>query len=176
MTALVMDRVLLLNGDYRPLGTLPIHRAVNLLIGKRAYGVEGVEPARKLRTTRTIFEVPSVLVLKEYVNVPHRTKKWSRNGVLERDNYTCIYCGKSARADNIRRDEFTIDHIEPRARGGKSSWGNTACACYHCNHMKGDKGLGETGFKLRWEPKTPRTNYWQASGDIPVPWKVWLES
>lgn len=175
MTALVMDRVLLLNGDYRPLGTLPIHRAVNLMLGGRAHGVAGTEVARKLKTPNTVFEVPSVLVLKRYINVPHRTKKWSRRGVLERDNYTCIYCGASAYRDGIDKSDFTIDHILPRSLGGKSTWVNTASSCYKCNHLKGDRRLAETGLKPKWQPKTPRTNYWVASGNVPIAWKQWLE-
>lgn len=169
-----MDRVLLLNGDYRPLGTLSIPRAVNLLMGERAYSASEQDVVRKLKTPNTVFEVPSVLVLKRYINVPHRTKKWSRRGVLDRDNYTCVFCGRGAYTDNIDKSEFTIDHILPRSRGGKSNWVNTACACYDCNHLKGDKKMSEVGFKLRWQPKTPRTNYWVASGNVPVAWKKWL--
>ena len=169
-----MDRVLLLNMNYIPLGTLSIQRAVNLLMGERAYAAAEEDIARKLKTPSTVFEVPAVLVLKRYVNVPHSNKKWSRRGVLDRDNYTCVYCGKNAYEDNIDKSDFTIDHILPRARGGKSNWVNTACACYSCNHMKGDKKMSEIGFKIRWQPKTPRTNYWVASGTVPVHWKKWL--
>jgi 5-methylcytosine-specific restriction endonuclease McrA len=169
-------RVLLLNGDYRPMGTVPVRRAAQLIIKDRVYKAEGVELAASLRTPSTIFEVPSVLILKRFVNVPHRRKKWSRRGVLERDNYTCIYCGVSARSNGTSVDTFTIDHIIPAAQGGKSSWVNTACACYDCNHMKGNQTPTQIGFDMLWEPKTPRTNYWVASGDFPVSWKAWLNS
>ncbi len=169
-----MDRVLLLNADYRALGVLPIHRAVNLLMGDRAYAASEEDIARRLKTPSIVFEVPAVLVLKRYVNVPHRNKKWSRRGVLERDNYTCIFCEKNAYNDNIDKLEFTIDHILPKSRGGKSTWTNTASACYTCNHIKGDKLLKDIGLKLHWPLKTPRTNYWVASGSVPVMWKKWL--
>ena len=169
-------RVLLLNGDYRALGTIPVRRAAQLIIKERVIKAEGVELAASLRTPNIIFEVPSVLILKRFVNVPHRRKKWSRRGVLERDNYTCIYCGRSARSNGMSVEEFTIDHIIPTAQGGRGSWGNTACACYNCNHMKGNKTPTQIGFNLLWEPKTPRTNYWVASGDYPVSWKAWLNA
>jgi 5-methylcytosine-specific restriction endonuclease McrA len=177
MTVATTKRVLLVNGDFRtPMGTLPIHRAVNLILGDKVYKAEGVEPACHLKTPNTVFEVPSVLILKRYINVPHRKKKWSRRGVLERDNYTCIYCGVTARDDGMRVEDFTIDHIIPTAQGGKGTWVNTACACYNCNHTKANRTPSESGFSLKWEPKTPRTNYWVASGEYPASWKFWLEA
>jgi len=177
-----MDRVLLLNGNYSPLATVTIPRAVNLLIGEKVEPVEGV--ARVLRTPNTLFEVPSVIVLKRFVNVPMRDKKWSRRGVMERDNYTCIYCGvrsgepRPTKHNPSRRwkiTDFTIEHIHPQIKGGKSTWPNTACACAGCNHRKGDKPYYECGLKLRWEPKTPRTNYWVFSGSFPLEWKKYID-
>jgi len=172
-----MERVLLLNGDFRPLASVTIPKAVNLLISEKVSAVEGL--IRVLRTPSRQFEVPAVIVLKRYVNVPARDKKWSRRGVLERDNYTCIFCGiKSGternRVRSWRANDFTIEHIIPVSRGGRSTWGNTACACYTCNHRKADRTPTEAGIKLRWEPKTPRTNYWVVSGSFPVEWKKYF--
>lgn len=173
-----MDRVLLLNGDYRPLCSITIPKAVNLLLADKVYPVEGV--ARILQTPRTKFEVPSVLVLKRFVNVPSRDKKWSRRGVLERDNYTCIFCGVKAgqkrnRTRNWRPRDFTIEHLNPVSRGGKSTWVNTACACSPCNHRKADRTAHEAGMKLLWSPRIPRTNYWVVGGNFPVEWKKYFE-
>lgn len=168
----------MLNGDYRPLASVTIPKAVNLLIADKVEAVEGV--ARTLQTPNTVFEVPSVIVLKRYVNVPSRNKKWSRRGVMERDNYTCVFCGISAGQQRNRNGrwhqrDFTIEHIVPVSRGGKSTWGNTACACYACNHKKADRMPNEAGVKLLWEPKTPRTNYWVVSGSFPKEWKKYFE-
>lgn len=178
-----MDRVLLLNGDYRPLAQVTIPRAVNLIIAEKVDSVEGI--ARILRTPSREFEVPSVIRLKRFINVPMRDKKWSRRGVLERDNYTCIYC--SVRSGDLRPTkhnkerrwrvkDFTIDHITPVVRGGKSTWPNTACACYTCNHRKSDRPYYECGMYLQWEPKTPRTNYWVFSGNFPIEWKKYIKA
>jgi len=176
------DRVLLLNGDYRPIAQVSIPKAVNLLIADKVDPVEGV--VKRLKTPTTVFEVPSVIVLKRYINVPSRTKKWSRRGVFERDNYTCIFCGISAGAGRLgaggewevmKYSDFTIDHIKPVSRGGKSTWGNTACSCYHCNHIKADNMPHEAGITMLWEPKIPRTNYWVVSGNFPVEWKKYIE-
>jgi 5-methylcytosine-specific restriction endonuclease McrA len=172
-----MERVLLLNGNYAPLAQVTVPKAVNLLIGDKVDPVEGV--ARELQTPSTVFTVPSVIVLKRFINVPARNKKWSRRGVFERDSYTCIYCGSSAgsrRSTNRkwRFNDFTIDHIRPVSQGGKSTWSNTACACYPCNHLKRDRMPNIAGMKMRWEPKIPRTNYWVASGEYPVEWRKYF--
>ena len=83
--------------------------------------------------------------------------------MLVRDSYTCIYCkaqpGHMVKGKVLNKSDFTVDHIVPKSRGGKDQWGNTACACYVCNHRKGDKMPNEAGMRLAWEPKTPRTSY-----------------
>lgn len=178
---MVHSRVLLLNGNYRPLAQLSVPRAVNLLISEKVRPVNGCGIARRLRTPNTVFEVPSVIVLKRYINVPSVDKKWSRRGVLERDQYTCVYCGGRPghvthdRSRILTIDDFTVDHIIPSSRGGHSNWTNTACCCYECNHRKGNSTPQEVGMKLRWEPKTPRANYWVVSGNVPREWKQFFE-
>ena len=60
----------------------------------------------------------------------------------------------------------------PVSRGGRSTWGNTVTACARCNQRKADRMPHEAGMKLWIEPKTPRTNYLLAAGDIPATWKL----
>jgi 5-methylcytosine-specific restriction endonuclease McrA len=76
----------------------------------------------------------------------------------------------------LGKSDFTVDHIVPRSRGGKDQWTNTACACYHCNHRKGNRLPNEAGMRLRWEPKIPRTSYLViAVGSGPDAWKRYIE-
>ena len=49
----------------------------------------------------------------------------------------CSYCGERRR----RRRRRTVDHIQPRSRGGPDSWPNLAGACATCNQAKGDQSL-----------------------------------
>ena len=56
-----------------------------------------------------------------------------RAKVLRRDQGYCYLCGLPG-AD-------TVDHIEPRARGGTDALTNLAAAHAHCNGVKGDKDL-----------------------------------
>ncbi|MDD3154124.1 MAG: HNH endonuclease [Victivallaceae bacterium] len=43
----------------------------------------------------------------------------------------CYYC-----KNHFRREELTIDHIVPLARGGRSTRGNMVVCCLKCNQDK----------------------------------------
>jgi 5-methylcytosine-specific restriction endonuclease McrA len=175
----LQGRVLLLNGNsWEPLAIISIPRAINLLIAGKATVVE--QSGRSLKTVSSTFPVPSVIALRTYINVPRRKAQWSRKGILARDNYTCIYCGVRPgdllRGQPVGKSDFTVDHLLPRSRGGRDTWSNTACACYVCNHRKGDRLPEEAGMKLRWEPKIPRTSYLViAVGSGPDAWRQYIE-
>ncbi len=175
----MQGRVLLLNGSsWEPLAVISIARAINLLLAGKAVVIE--ETGRVLRTVSSTFPVPSVIALRRYINVPRRKAHWSRKGVLVRDSYTCIYCGVRpgdvVRGSVLSKMDFTVDHILPKSRGGKDNWSNTGCACYVCNHRKGNRMPGEAGMKLLWEPKTPRTSYLViAVGSGPDAWRHYIE-
>ena len=169
--------VLLLNASFVPLRRISIQRAIGLMLAGKVEAVDGI--AARLRTPRTIFEVPAVLRLRYYVNVPRRGATWSRRGVLERDRWTCVYCGASIgqrqRGRALVKSDFTVDHIVPRSRGGRNTWTNTACACYTCNQRKADRSAHEAGMRLRFEPRQPRTDYLIISGEVPSVWKKYIE-
>jgi 5-methylcytosine-specific restriction endonuclease McrA len=159
---MVQGRVLLLNGQtWEPLSVISIPRAINLVLAEKAIVVE--QSGEYLRTIRDKFPIPSVIALRTYINVPRRQAHWSRRGVLVRDSFTCIYCGvqpgQIMRGKLLAKSDFTVDHVIPKSRGGRDTWTNTACACYACNHRKGDRLPHEAGMKMAWEPKTPRTSY-----------------
>jgi 5-methylcytosine-specific restriction endonuclease McrA len=172
-----MAEVLLLNASYEPLAVITRRRAVSLLLKGRveAACAEEIE----IQGASRPLHIPTVIRLRRYINVPRRSARWSKRAVLQRDKYTCAYCGlrpgDSRRGQVLTRPCFTIDHILPVSRGGKNSWGNTVCACAHCNQRKGNRTPHEANLKLLWEPKTPRVNYLVASGEAPATWKVYLE-
>lgn len=62
-----------------------------------------------------------------------------RSGIFERDEFRCVYCGEQFPAD-----ELTLDHVQPRVRGGDRSEGNLVTACKACNTLKGHHRL--SGF------------------------------
>jgi 5-methylcytosine-specific restriction endonuclease McrA len=184
---MTLTHVLLLNASYEPLRLITVQRAVNLMLSGKVRAVEGI--AARLRTPRTVFEVPAVLSLKYSVNVPRRGVSYSRRAVLRRDGWTCIYCGAQPgdrqrggqasppkdRGRALVKADFTVDHIIPRSRGGRSTWTNTACACYGCNQRKANRTPHEAGMALRFEPRLPRTNYLVFGGEMPRAWRKYVE-
>ncbi|MFZ0546057.1 MAG: HNH endonuclease [Candidatus Promineifilaceae bacterium] len=169
--------ILLLNASYEPLAVITKRRALSLLLRQRVDAV--TEEMTALCGVAETLTIPAVLRLRRYVNVPRRGARWSRPGVLKRDNYTCIYCGIQAGKKRggrlLNRSDFTIDHIMPQSRNGRNTWSNTACACPDCNGRKGDRTPHEAGMKMLWEPKIPRVDYLVASGEVPESWKFYLE-
>lgn len=73
-----------------------------------------------------------------------------RQDVFARDEFRCVYCGLVYEAD-----ELTIDHVQPRVRGGDGSLGNVVTACKACNTRKGHRRVAEF---LRDEPAS-RVNF-----------------
>jgi CRISPR/Cas system Type II protein with McrA/HNH and RuvC-like nuclease domain len=58
------------------------------------------------------------------------TKRRAR--VFQRDRHRCVYCG-----EEFPPDQLTLDHVEPRMRGGDDSEGNLVTCCRACNALKG---------------------------------------
>ncbi len=56
-----------------------------------------------------------------------------KNQVIERDNFSCLCCGKAKR----RGVSLQVDHIRPVSRGGDNSISNLQTLCKHCNTFKG---------------------------------------
>ena len=59
--------------------------------------------------------------------------------VLDRDNFRCVFCGKSPATDLGTR--LHIDHIVPFSKGGKSILENLQTLCEECNLGKGDRHI-----------------------------------
>ena len=49
-----------------------------------------------------------------------------------------MYCGELFEPDGL-----TVDHVQPRVRGGDNSPGNVVTACGGCNTAKGHRKLAE---------------------------------
>ena len=54
-----------------------------------------------------------------------------RERVLRRDGMSCVYC-----AGAFPAEQLTLDHVQPRMRGGDNSEGNLVSACRACNARK----------------------------------------
>lgn len=162
-----MTRTLVLNAGYEPLGIISDRRALVLVINGRA-SVLDEDPGSPVRAATAAWARPRVILLRRYVRVPtSRTQPVSRRGVLRRDASRCAYCDAFAN---------TIDHVLPRSRGGADSWENLVACCLRCNNVKGDRTPQEMGWRLRWEPRTPRPQAMIVRGveqELPV-WRQYL--
>lgn len=55
----------------------------------------------------------------------------TRERIFERDRFQCVYCGTTHAPE-----ELTLDHVEPRRKGGDGSGGNLVTCCRVCNTAK----------------------------------------
>ena len=65
-------------------------------------------------------------------------KQTIRFKILQRDNFTCQYCGRKAPEVILE-----IDHKIPRSKGGLNRPDNLVVACSECNGGKGNTLLDE---------------------------------
>ena len=61
--------------------------------------------------------------MREYI--PYHIRK----SILDRDNYTCRYCGS-------KNSPFHLDHVYPVIKGGETSEQNLVTSCVSCNQKK----------------------------------------
>ncbi|MFM6980878.1 MAG: HNH endonuclease [Micrococcales bacterium] len=148
-------RTLVLNAGYEPLAVISFKRALVLVLTNKATVLQMSTDAT-VHSPSKDFDLPSVILLSRYVRIPSsRMIPVSRRGVLRRDAHRCSYCGRSAN---------TIDHVQPKSRGGKDTWENLVACCLKCNNTKGDKTLSEIGWQLRDIPKMPHGAEWVVRG------------
>jgi len=104
-----------------------------------------------IKTISGDVRLPEVIVLSDYNKIPEAGVAFNRRNLYVRDKYSCQYCAKV-----LRRDDLTLDHVMPRSRGGPTTWENCVVACYDCNHRKANRTPKEAHMKLLSKPKKPR--------------------
>ena len=65
-------------------------------------------------------------------DLPHLKLRFA---ILNRDKFSCTYCGRSAKLDGAK---LHIDHIVPVSQGGEWSMDNLTTSCQECNVGKSD--------------------------------------
>lgn len=139
-------KIILLTHDFQFLNLVTIKKAIKLMIKNRVEVVKSTD-----KELRNGLFLPKVLRLLKSISVTlHKKIPFSKQSVFIRDNYTCQYCGKELHQRNA-----TVDHILPRAKGGKNCFINTVCSCKHCNSWKGDTLLSNTNMVLMKQPTHP---------------------
>ncbi len=148
--------VLVLNATFEAVNVTSVRRAIVLILKGTAKPEE--LSRRVVHSACLTIDIPSVIRLIEYVQIPFERKELSRKNVLLRDGYGCQYCGRK-----LSSADLTIDHVTPKARGGRTSWDNVVTCCRRCNAHKGDRTPEEVGMKIL---KHPRALSWRVSHQI----------
>jgi len=96
-----------------------------------------------------LVKLPAVMRLIKFIRTLYKTKvPFSKRSVIIRDGMSCAYCG-------VKDVRLTIDHIVPKARGGKSTFENTIASCKPCNAKKGSKTCSEAKMYPRVKAFAP---------------------
>lgn len=143
--SVLANPVLVLNNAFEPINICTARRAMVLVMKGAAVVQENSDLI--LMTPRISLPLPSVVRLLKYRRVPRHSRSVSRKNIFIRDGYTCQYC--SAQLPGGR---LTLDHVNPRSQGGRSTWENLVAACYSCNNRKGDKTPETAGMVLLKRP------------------------
>lgn len=94
--------------------------------------------------------VPTVIVLSKFSKMPIKRPKLTKQSLWERDKGTCQYTGKP-----LTPETANIDHIQPKSRGGASSWENLVIVDRTVNTRKANKTPSEAGLQLLKTPTRP---------------------
>ena len=111
-------------------------------------------------TSRGHLPAPRVIVLTVFDRVPRRHVRFSRVNVMTRDGFTCQYCG-----ERPPRSQLNLDHVVPRALGGRTTWENVVTSCVDCNRTKGGRTPVQAGMELIRKPARPR---WTPLATLPL--------
>jgi 5-methylcytosine-specific restriction endonuclease McrA len=165
--ALLDERTLVLNRSWAVVSVTTVRRALGMVyrrvarvIAPETYETHDFDSWATLssarggpcvRTVSLQIRVPEAVVLLRYDGLPQARVPFSRKNLFRRDNFTCQYCGHRRPAEDL-----SIDHLVPRARGGRSSWENCVLACLECNLRKGDGTPEGAGLRLIRKPSRPR--------------------
>lgn len=143
MTSAMTMPVLVLNASYEPVNITRARRAIVLLIK----GIAEIEEARD-RFVHIGIPLPCVIRLRHYRRLPSRIQTLSRKNILMRDQHACQYCGQT-----FTSAELEMEHVIPRAQGGRSAWENLVAACRDCNVRKANRTPAEAGMTLLRKPR-----------------------
>jgi len=158
--------VLVLNRSFLPIHVTSVRRAFSLIYQGGARAVDaryetfdfvrwsGREAESGMDFIGTVgggIPVPRVIVLIHYDRVPRRHVRFSRVNIFSRDRFTCQYC-----EIRLPRAELNLDHVVPRAQGGRTTWENVVCCCVSCNRRKGGRTPEQAGLRLQSRPVRPR--------------------
>ena len=97
-----------------------------------------------IRTLHGLIRVPRVVIATNYKHLKKRKLKLNNKNLAKMFGYRDAYTN-----EHVPLKEGSMDHIDPKAKGGKYEWTNAAWTKKRTNNKKGDKTLDQAGLKLR---------------------------
>ena len=145
-----MENTLLLNASFEPIKVISWKKAITLLFQGKVEVI--AEYDQEIHSISFSIKLPSVLRMLRYIKLKSSFTrvKFSRYNIYVRDNFTCQYCAR-----RFRSEDLTFDHVVPVARGGGKTWENIVTCCVKCNHAKGGRTPEQAGMKLIRPPRSP---------------------
>lgn len=177
------SNVLVLNRSFLPIHVTSVRRACSLVYSGTANVVDEqyqtfdftdwvAQPAgqseEQIGTSSGSLRVPRVIVLTLFDRLPRRHVRYSRTNVFTRDEFTCQYCG-----DQPLRAQLNLDHVIPRAQGGRTSWENVVASCVSCNRRKGGRTPEQAKLRLRRSPQRPRWTPLLGAASYGIRYREW---
>ena len=161
--------VLKLDSSFKPIEIIGWEEAIILTWLNKAWAVEYTD--KWVHSATKAFQIPSVIVLHNYIRrFPFRLS-CNRRNVFWRDSNQCQYCAKV-----FKFDDLTMDHVNPKSRGGDKSWENIVTSCKGCNSKKRDRTPKEAQMPLIRRPYSPRVNLLDLNRSVPIhdDWKMFF--
>lgn len=150
-------KILRLNMAGQPIEWLNWKQCVNLyardLVGWSLGGMVYRARGGKSRLTglQSYLDLPAIVACDGSKLTPiNSNPPLSNQGLFNRDNGQCLYCGHF-----FTFTELSRDHVQPTSRGGENKWENVVAACKRCNQHKGNLLLSETNMQLIALPYRP---------------------
>ena len=108
-----------------------------------------------IHTVKLAIPKPAIIAHAEYHPRVYGIKvRCSTHNVFARDMMTCQYTGRK-----LTKQNATLDHVIPRASGGKSTWDNLVTCDKYINNLKAEMSLADFQRKydhyLQRVPKKP---------------------
>lgn len=160
-----MKPVLVLDASYRPIKQISWQKAMILFFQDKIEVIREYDDTW-INSPSQKFKLPSVIRLINYIFKLPWGIKLTRTNIFVRDHGKCQYCDKK-----LNKGRFTIDHVIPRSKGGKTVWENLVTSCARCNTRKGDSLLKDSDFILKNKPTQPKNTFFISTLDeTPQSW------
>lgn len=143
--------VIAVDGSFLPVGELTRRKALKAMATGRAQGLD-LRTWARLEVGEVAGRALKVVVFphaKAIAEARLARGPAGRRAILRRDGHTCMFKGCDRKAT-------TLDHLQPRSKGGRSTYDNLVACCHFHNQFKGDRSLEACGLELKHPIRSPR--------------------